>query len=146
MKKYKVTLTEDERQQLQELIAAGKGSAQKLAHARILLKADAARGGPAWSDCRIAEAVEHRPVDGSGAKSAGPNCTMSTPLTDKRASKLSKASLFSIIMATTASSRSMRYSLCSLRSLRRTSSALYMSSYPMTTSVLIRVSFLVVLG
>ena len=58
MKKYQVTLTEDERQQLQELIAAGKGSAQKLAHARILLKADAAPGGPAWSDCRIAEAVE----------------------------------------------------------------------------------------
>jgi transposase len=58
MKKYKVTLTQDERQQLQELIAAGKGSAQKLAHARILLKADAAPGGPAWSDSRIAEAVE----------------------------------------------------------------------------------------
>jgi transposase len=30
----------------------------KQAHARILLKADAAEGGPAWSDSRIAEAVE----------------------------------------------------------------------------------------
>jgi len=58
MKKYKVTLTAEERQQLSELIAAGKAAAQKLTHARILLKADAADGGPAWPDARIAEAVE----------------------------------------------------------------------------------------
>ena len=58
MKKYKVTLTRDERQQLQKLIAAGKAAAKKLAHARILLKADAAEGGPAWSDGRIAKAIE----------------------------------------------------------------------------------------
>jgi len=58
MKKYKVTLTAEERNSLQDLIAAGKASAQKLAHARILLKADAADGGPAWTDVRIAEAVE----------------------------------------------------------------------------------------
>ena len=58
MKKYKVTLTPDERLSLSELIAAGKASAQKLAHARILLKADAAPDGPAWPDARIAEAVE----------------------------------------------------------------------------------------
>lgn len=58
MKKYKVTLTPDERHQLQDLIAAGEAAAQKLAHSRILLKADAAPDGPAWSDDRIAEAVE----------------------------------------------------------------------------------------
>jgi transposase len=58
VKKYKVTLTADERQQLRELIAAGKAATQKLAHARILLKADAAPGGPAWPDDRIADAVE----------------------------------------------------------------------------------------
>jgi transposase len=58
MKKYKVTLTDEERQHLQGLIAAGKASAQKLAHARVLLKADASEGGPAWPDARIAEAVE----------------------------------------------------------------------------------------
>ena len=58
MKKYKVTLTPDERQQLQKLIASGKGAATKLAHARILLKADAAPGGPAGSDGQIARAVE----------------------------------------------------------------------------------------
>jgi transposase len=58
MKKYLVTLTPDERTQLAALIAAGKGAAKKLAHARILLKADQADGGPAWTDDRIAEAVE----------------------------------------------------------------------------------------
>src|SRR5580704_2835662 len=58
MKKYKVTLTDDERNSLQELIAVGKAAAMKLTHARILLKADAAPGGPAWTDARIAEALE----------------------------------------------------------------------------------------
>ena len=58
MKKYRVTLTADERHHLTTLIAAGKAAAQKLAHARILLKADAADGGPAWPDDRIAEALE----------------------------------------------------------------------------------------
>jgi transposase len=58
VKKYTVTLTAEERNSLRDLIAAGKASAQKLAHARILLKADAAPGGPAWIDARIAEAVE----------------------------------------------------------------------------------------
>ena len=58
MKKYRVTLTAEERLGLQELIASGKATAQKLAHARILLKADAAPDGPAWADDRIAQAVE----------------------------------------------------------------------------------------
>jgi transposase len=58
MKRYKVTLESDERQQLHDLIAAGKAAARKLTHARILLKADAADGGPAWPDHRIADALE----------------------------------------------------------------------------------------
>jgi hypothetical protein len=58
MKEYVVTLAADEREQLAGLIAAGKAAAQTLAHARILLKADAADGGPGWTDDRIAEAVE----------------------------------------------------------------------------------------
>lgn len=57
-KKYKVMLTVEERAELSALIAAGKGAARKLAHARILLKADAAEGGPAWADPQIAAAVE----------------------------------------------------------------------------------------
>jgi transposase len=58
LKRYIVTLTAEERQGLHDLIAAGKAAAKKLAHARILLKADAAEGGPAWPDYRIAEALE----------------------------------------------------------------------------------------
>src|SRR5512135_2839713 len=58
MKKYTVTLTAEERRDLHDLIAAGKAAAQKLAHARILLKADAAPEGPAWHDDRIAEAFD----------------------------------------------------------------------------------------
>jgi transposase len=58
MKRYRVTLEADERQQLHDLIAAGQAAARKLSHARILLKADAADGGPAWPDHRIADALE----------------------------------------------------------------------------------------
>jgi len=61
MKRYKITLTDEERNSLQELIAAGKAAAKKRTHARILLKADAAPGGPAWTDARIAEALEVNP-------------------------------------------------------------------------------------
>ncbi len=61
MKKYQVTLTGEERNSLQALIAAGKAAAKKLLHARILLKADAAAGAPAWTDARIADALEVHP-------------------------------------------------------------------------------------
>lgn len=57
-KKYPVALTDPQRQQLQELIAAGTAPARKLAHARVLLKADQGPGGPAWVDEAIAAAVE----------------------------------------------------------------------------------------
>src|SRR5437763_8417134 len=58
MKRYKVTLDAEERQHLHDLIATGQAAARKLAHARILLKADAADGGPAWPDWQIADALE----------------------------------------------------------------------------------------
>ena len=58
MKRYVVTLTAEEREQLHHLIAAGKAAARKLMHARILVKADAAPGGPDWPDDRIAEAFD----------------------------------------------------------------------------------------
>ena len=40
MKRYIVTLTETERAELRKLISTGRGAARRLAHARILLKAD----------------------------------------------------------------------------------------------------------
>ena len=57
-KKYLVTLTADEREQLNAMITAGTASAKKLAHARVLLKADQGENGPAWVDEVIAEAGE----------------------------------------------------------------------------------------
>jgi transposase len=57
-KKYIVTLTQEERQMLQEMLSRGKAAARKLTHARILLKADAPPGGPGWDDERIAEGLE----------------------------------------------------------------------------------------
>ena len=68
MKKvYRVTLSEEERQRLRDLIRNGevkqgrKPSALKLTRARILLKADQSKDGPALTDAQIAEAVEVSP-------------------------------------------------------------------------------------
>jgi transposase len=58
MKKYIVKLGEEEREELRKLIAQGQAPARKLAHARILLKADSGEGGSAWSDQAISEALE----------------------------------------------------------------------------------------
>src|SRR6187397_801327 len=60
VKKYVVKLTEEERERLDSLIRSGKHSAQKLTKARILLKADASEAGEAWSDSRIASALDTR--------------------------------------------------------------------------------------
>ena len=53
MKKYVVTLTDAERQHLEQLLAKGKAAARTLRHAQTLLKADQAVG---WKDADIADA------------------------------------------------------------------------------------------
>jgi transposase len=57
-KKYKVTLTAEEREELGAMIAKGKADARKLAHARILLQADEAGGGPGRTDADIAAGLD----------------------------------------------------------------------------------------
>ena len=57
-KKYVVTLTDEERGALQTMIAVGKGSARKLMHARVLLKAERRNRHPDWEDARIAAALD----------------------------------------------------------------------------------------
>ena len=57
-KKFPVILSEAERSELQALVRAGAAPARRLAHARILLKADQSPGGPAWVDQAIADALE----------------------------------------------------------------------------------------
>lgn len=56
-KKYRVTLTAQERGELEAMIAKGKASARKLAHARVLLQADEAESAPARTDDDVAAAL-----------------------------------------------------------------------------------------
>ena len=60
--KYAVRLTDEERAQLRTLVGRGVAPARRLAHARILLKADQGEGGAAWADAAIAGALETHPV------------------------------------------------------------------------------------
>lgn len=56
-RRYVVHLNEEERGHLDGLLRRGKAAhTRKLLYARILLKADAAEGGSAWTDERIAVA------------------------------------------------------------------------------------------
>jgi transposase len=62
MKRYLVTLTNQERQELHSLINRGKAPARTLTRARILLKADSAQGQTSWTDEEISEALEVHPA------------------------------------------------------------------------------------
>ena len=57
-KKYQVKLTPSERGELHDLIRVGTAPAAAITHARILLKADIAKGGPAWKDEQISDAFD----------------------------------------------------------------------------------------
>ena len=56
-KRYRVTLTEYERLDLQKLVSTGKAAAKKLVRARIVLLADQEEGGPGLSDPEIVAAL-----------------------------------------------------------------------------------------
>lgn len=57
-KKYRVTLTAQERSELEAMVSKGKADARKLAHARVLLQADEADEAPARTDPEIASVLE----------------------------------------------------------------------------------------
>ena len=59
-KKYRGTLTRDERADLRRLISRGKAAARKLAHARVLLQADEAEGGQDTLQRRIEQRERRR--------------------------------------------------------------------------------------
>jgi hypothetical protein len=61
VKKYVVRLSLAERDQLEALLCKGKGPAQRLLKARILLKADVSDAGEGWSDSRIIAALDTSP-------------------------------------------------------------------------------------
>ena len=54
-KRYLVTLTDDERQSLRDLVSKGKAAARAIEHARILLKADVAED---CNDEEISQALD----------------------------------------------------------------------------------------
>ena len=58
VKKYVVTLSDEERNQLNAMIRKGNYPARQQLKARILLKADASDAGEGWSDSQIADALE----------------------------------------------------------------------------------------
>ena len=55
-KKIIIRLSENERNQLEEVIKKLKGTSQRVRRAQILLKADA--DGPNWPDQKIADAAD----------------------------------------------------------------------------------------
>ncbi|WP_430540942.1 helix-turn-helix domain-containing protein [Roseofilum casamattae] len=57
-KRYIVSLTEEEWQELEKLTKTGKAAARKINHARILLKADINQSGGGWKDSEIASALD----------------------------------------------------------------------------------------
>ena len=57
-KRCRVTLTAGERGDLERMIARGRADARKLSHARVLLQADEAEGGPGRVDEDVASALD----------------------------------------------------------------------------------------
>ena len=57
-KRYRVTLTPAEREQLVGMSRRGRIDARVRVHAAILLKADEGSGRTGWTDARIAEALD----------------------------------------------------------------------------------------
>lgn len=55
--RYRVTLTEEERKELEALTRRGKTHARRFVHARALLLCDAGPAGPAWNVADTAEAL-----------------------------------------------------------------------------------------
>ena len=56
-KKYVITLTEEERAELQKLVSVGRAAARRLSHGRILLLADASPRGLRRTDEEIVKAL-----------------------------------------------------------------------------------------
>src|SRR6266852_35338 len=56
-KRYRITLTDHEREDLQKLVSTGKAAAKKLVRARIMLLADQSEGRTTKSDAEICEAL-----------------------------------------------------------------------------------------
>ncbi len=59
--RYRVTLTQEERQELEAISTKGKRAARTIIHARALLLLDAGDHGPKWRVAQVAEALGTTP-------------------------------------------------------------------------------------
>lgn len=82
-KQHIVRLSRDDRRSLTRLVRTGRRAAWSLQRARILLHADAAADGPAWSDAAVAAAVGVSPRTVARTRAAwcavGVACLTRTP-------------------------------------------------------------------
>lgn len=64
MSHYSITLRQEQREELEQLVKTGKASARSILHAQVMLKADASSHGPKWSDRQIEAAcgVSYRTI------------------------------------------------------------------------------------
>jgi len=54
--KKSISLLQEQRSQLEEVISKGSAAARNIQHAQVLLKIDSGKDGPSWSDGQIKEA------------------------------------------------------------------------------------------
>ena len=57
-KKYIVSVSVEERHELEQVVNTGKAAAYKINHARILLKADTQQSEGGWTDAAISQALD----------------------------------------------------------------------------------------
>ena len=73
VRKYHVTLTPEERSELEAMTRRGRSAARTLVRAWVLLKCDESGGGPAASDAEVADArwsAASRPSHACGSGSS----------------------------------------------------------------------------
>lgn len=91
MKKYLVTLSTEERQQLQALVKKGKAAARTRLHAQILLKADT--GGERWTDEAISHALDVHPTTVANVRRRSVEEGIETALSRRRARTIRRSKL-----------------------------------------------------
>lgn len=91
MKKYLVTLSTEERQQLQALVKKGKAAARTRLHAQILLKADT--GGERWTDEAFSHALDVHPTTVANVRRRSVEEGIETALSRRRARTIRRSKL-----------------------------------------------------
>jgi transposase len=92
-KRYKISLSDEEREELTQLVNKGKAAARKLTHARILLLADESEAGPGWKDDQSVEALRTSRSTVERTRQRGVESGLEAALNPTRASKTRRRAL-----------------------------------------------------